>query len=104
MKQLLISIACLCLTLSLWAAWPTTKMITSPSPAKSDWVKVQDDCGKCVMDDVNRKCGKCGGFMAEDGKKGKPVKGSDGHQYYQQGYKCKQCGHPNIYRYRTDKL
>lgn len=56
------------------------------------------------MDDVNRKCGKCGGFMAEDGKKGKPVKGSDGHQYYQQGYKCKQCGHPNIYRYRTDKL
>lgn len=27
------------------------------------WVKVSDPCGKCVINDTDRKCGECGGFM-----------------------------------------
>ena len=27
------------------------------------WVKVSDPCGKCVINDTERKCGECGGSM-----------------------------------------
>lgn len=63
----------------------------------SVWVKVSDPgCNKCVMNDLERKCGKpnCGGFMASVDGTGKYVEGG----YLQYNYKCKKCGHTITYR------
>lgn len=61
----------------------------------SSWVKVSDpDCNKCVMNDIDRKCGKCGGFMESVDGTGKFE--SDGYLKY--NYKCKKCGHVITYK------
>ena len=31
--------------------------------AAGQWVCIQDKCGKCVINDTERECGRCGGFM-----------------------------------------
>ena len=61
--------------------------------AASNWVCVQDTCGKCVINDTDRECGKCGGFM--NGGRNE-VKG----KYLQSTYTCKKCGHKAIYKYK----
>lgn len=62
---------------------------------KSSWVKISDpDCNKCVMNDIDRKCGKCGGFMAQVDGTGKFE--SDGYLKYD--YKCKKCEHTITYK------
>lgn len=62
--------------------------------AKPSWIKVSDSCNKCVMNNIDRICGKCGGFMA--GVDGTTKVESDG--YIKSTYKCKKCGHTIIYK------
>ena len=59
----------------------------------SQWVKVNDSCNKCVMNDSTRKCGKCGGFMES-------VSGTSTYDngYVKSNYKCKKCGHTITYK------
>lgn len=58
------------------------------------WVKVSDSCGRCVMDDINRKCGKCGGFMYSVPGTGSYEKGG----YLKYDYKCSKCDHVITYK------
>lgn len=110
-KVLIILCACLATALCAWAAWPEQKAEShdhlfcsetevgacevTPEPATGGgtWVKVSDSCGKCKMNNTDRICGKCGGFMA----------GVDGTSSYDNGYiksdyKCKKCGHTITYK------
>lgn len=96
-KVIIILCACLATALCAWAAWPNETK--NESASSGVWVKVDDDCGKCVMNDTTRKCGKCKGFMESIGK-AKIVKGSDGKDYVQYTYRCKECGHGITYRNR----
>lgn len=112
MKKILITFcACMATALCAWAAWPEQKSGThdhhlcaesehicgetdvEPATGGGTWVKVSDNCGKCKMNDTDRVCGKCGGFMA----------GVNGTQSYDNGYiksdyKCKKCGHTITYK------
>ena len=71
------------------APMPTTEDQCCHSGLK--WVCVSDDCGKCVINDTERKCGKCGGYM----KSGKDK--VDG-EYVKCTYTCKKCGHSCVYK------
>ena len=68
--------------------------------AASSWVKISDpDCDACVMNDLDRKCGKCAsvgrsGFMAQVDGTGKIIAGN----YIQYDYKCNKCGHTITYK------
>ena len=98
MKKLLIFVS-VCL-MTAFCAWATlAKDAESTSSSSGNWVKVDDDCGKCIMNDTTRKCGKDGGFMESVGR-AKIVKGSDGKEYIQYTYRCKTCGHGITYRNR----
>lgn len=68
---------------------------TAMAAVMSSWVRVQDSCGKCIMNDTTRKCGKCGGFMKSVGE-GKATEGN----YVEYNYKCQNsnCGHTIKYR------
>lgn len=56
------------------------------------WSKVEDSCGKCKITDLERKCGKCGGFMEEG--EGEYVKGG----WIKSPYTCKKCSHSCTYK------
>lgn len=58
------------------------------------WSKVQDDCGKCVINDTTRKCGKCGNSMTSTYLE------RDG-QWIIYKYKCKKCSHSCIYKVKN---
>lgn len=109
MKKLAgIIVVCLVSAIFAWSAWPTTNDLKhqhdnmsegvhsySGQPSdltkNSDWVKISDDCDKCVVNDTDRKCGKCGGFLSE---KCTEVKG--GYIYYT--LTCKICSHNCKYK------
>ena len=77
-------------------SWPNGTTINTPNETQSKWVMVSDpNCGRCVMNDVDRKCGKpnCGGFMAQVDGTGK-FEGD----YLQYDYKCNKCGHTIKYK------
>lgn len=74
-------------------------ILSATAAGGSKWVKVSDpDCNSCVMNDVDRECGKClkkgeKGFMAGvDGTS--KVEGS----YLWSDYKCNKCGHVITYK------
>lgn len=75
-------------------AFMAVTMIVSAAFAASVWIKVSDPCGRCVMNDTTRKCGKCGGFMASVDGTGKSVGGG----FVQYKYQCNKCGHTNVYK------
>ena len=56
------------------------------------WAKVSDPCGKCVINDTTRKCGKCGGFMNSTSSDDLP------DNWVKSTYTCKECGHSCIYK------
>ena len=56
------------------------------------WVCVHDSCGKCVINDIDRKCGLCGGFMKSGKSEWKPG------DWIQSTYTCKKCNHQAIYK------
>lgn len=85
-KFILILSVALVTTLTVWAA--------------SSWIKVDDSCGRCVMNDQDRICGVCAaqgykGFMSGVDGTGKHV-----GDYLQYDYKCNRCGHTITYRNR----
>lgn len=60
--------------------------------AAGQWVCIQDKCGKCVINDTERECGRCGGFMnSGDGE-------YVGNGFVKSTYTCKSCGHAVIYK------
>ncbi|MBO5028872.1 MAG: hypothetical protein J6C59_04575 [Muribaculaceae bacterium] len=67
-------------------------LITSFAAMAMQWSKVEDTCGKCKINDLERKCGKCGGFMESD--QGEIVKGD----WLKSTYTCKKCDHSCIYK------
>lgn len=67
-------------------------LITSFAAMAMQWSKVEDTCGKCKINDLERKCGKCGGFMESD--PGEIVKGD----WLKSTYTCKKCDHSCIYK------
>ena len=56
------------------------------------WAKVSDPCGKCAINDTDRKCGKCGGFMNSTSSDDLP------DNWVKSTYTCKECGHSCIYK------
>ncbi len=56
---------------------------------RSNYIIKHDSCGRCVIDDTNRRCGKCGGFM--EGNKS-VVEGN----YIKTSFTCNDCGHSII--------
>lgn len=78
----------------------TTAIVVSASAAltivTSKWVCVSDpNCGNCIMNDVDRICGKpnCKGFMAGVNGTSKWDNG-----YIKADYKCNKCGHTITYK------
>lgn len=67
-------------------------LITSFTAMAMQWSKVEDTCGKCKITDLERKCGKCGGFMEEG--EGVYVKGG----WIKSPYTCKKCSHSCTYK------
>ena len=103
MKKLLIVLcACLLAGVCTFAAMPKSseKQNGVSSGAGLVFVRVQDDCGKCLFTDTERKCGRCGGFMNSVPYSAKYVKGSDGKNYVQENFKCNKCSHGVTFRYR----
>lgn len=78
-KSLFLFIATALLTISVFAA-------------SKVWYVVSDSCGKCIVDNTNRKCGKCGGFLEQKGAS--RVKGD----FLESTYKCKDCSHTCIFK------
>lgn len=79
-KNLFLFIAtALLLSVSVFAA--------SKGSFKGSWSAVSDSCGKCQVNYIDRVCGKCGGFLEQDGKDN--FKGD----YCETTYKCKDCSH-----------
>lgn len=74
--------------------------LTATAAVGSSWVKISDpDCNSCIMNDVDRKCGKClkegkEGFMAQVDGTGKVVEDN----YLRYDYKCNRCGHVITYK------
>lgn len=60
--------------------------------AGMQWSKVQDTCGKCKINSIDRKCGKCGGFM--NSGQGEYV----GNGWLKSTYTCSKCNHSAIYK------
>lgn len=60
--------------------------------AGMQWSEVQDSCGKCKINDTDRKCGKCGGFMSSSNDK------YLGKGWTQSTYTCGKCSHTAIYK------
>lgn len=69
-------------------------LITSFAAMAMQWSKVEDTCGKCKINDLERKCGKCGGFM-ESGKSEYQTGG-----WLKSPYTCKECKHSCTYKCR----
>ena len=61
--------------------------------AMKGWHVINDSgCNKCVITDVERKCGKCGGFLESKKKKKSNTKGVS----YEATFTCKKCKHSAI--------
>lgn len=70
-------------------------LITSFAAMAMQWSKVEDSCEKCTINDTERKCGKCGGFM-ESGE-GEYQTGG----WFKYTYTCKDCKHSCTYKFRS---
>jgi len=55
------------------------------------WSKVEDTCGKCKINDIERKCGKCGGFMNSSNDR-------ITNGWLISTYTCNKCRHSAIYK------
>lgn len=77
-KRLFLFIATALLTISVFAA-------------SRAWYVVSDSCRKCQVNDTVRKCGKCGGFLDQQGES-RP-KGD----FLESTYKCRDCSHTCIF-------
>lgn len=60
--------------------------------SKGSWSVVSDSCGKCQVNNIDRVCGKCSGFLEQDGKDN--FKGD----YCETTYKCKDCSHTCVFK------
>lgn len=80
---------------SMTCAAANEVVASSNASSGAKWVKVNDSCGRCVINDTTRKCGKCGGFMSEVRGSSKVV-----GDYVQANYRCKECGHSCTYKRR----
>lgn len=60
--------------------------------ASKTWYMVNDSCNNCKVNFVDRECGKCGGFLKQDGKD--EVRGG----FLITTYKCKDCSHTCIFK------
>lgn len=80
MKKLFFSFAAVTIAMAAYAM------------ATGEYKIVSDSCGKCVLTEKVRKCGKCGGFM-NDRYSGKQ---KDGWAFYDA--KCKDCPHAAEYK------
>lgn len=67
-------------------------LITSLSVMAMQWSKVSDSCGKCKINDTERKCGECGGYM--NSGKDQYVPGG----WLKSTYTCKECSHSCVYK------
>lgn len=67
-------------------------LITSFSMMAMQWSEMEDSCEKCKINDVDRKCGKCGGFMNSD--EGVYLPGG----WVKNTYTCKICNHSCTYK------
>lgn len=73
-KSLLLLIAASIITISAFAA-------------SGVWYRVSDSCNKCVVNDIDRICGKCKGFLNQDGES------ENKGDYLESKYKCNNCPH-----------
>lgn len=77
---------------SLFLFIATTLLTISVFAASGVWYVVSDSCGKCLVNYVDRKCGKCGGSLEQKGAS-RP-KGN----FLESTYKCKDCHHTCIFK------
>ena len=61
------------------------------------WIKVSDECGKCVISDLEYTCGKCGSGMSSSSK------WDNKQEYLIYTFKCKDrnkkdCTHSCVYK------
>lgn len=62
---------------------------TAVFAAGGSWKVIDDpDCNKCVINNVDRKCGNCGGFLTS-GK----METSDKGYIYECTFTCSTCSH-----------
>lgn len=84
-KNLFLFIAtALLLSVSVFAA--------SKGSLKGSWSAVSDSCEKCVVNYIDRKCGKCGGFLEQEGKE--KLEGD----FSESTFKCKDCSHTCVFK------
>ena len=76
------------------AAFFVAVLATFAATVASQLIRVEDSCGRCVINDDERKCGKCGGFMKIEEGVVKP------EYWILYTYKCKDCGHTAIFKDR----
>lgn len=60
--------------------------------SKGSWYVVSDSCGKCQVNYIDRVCGKCEGFLQQEGKS--KVEG----KYLVSTFKCKKCSHTCVFK------
>lgn len=65
---------------------------TSKGSLKGSWSAVSDSCGKCQVNYIDRVCGKCEGFLQQEGKS--KVEG----KYLVSTFKCKKCSHTCVFK------
>lgn len=65
--------------------------------AGMSWERMSDqNCGRCKMNDTERVCGRCGGFMASKGG-ANYVPGT--RAQYEEWFECNDCHHQSKWRY-----
>lgn len=65
---------------------------TSKGSLKGTWFMVSDSCKKCVVNNIDRKCGECGGFLESQGEI--KLEGDFGESTF----KCKDCSHTCVFK------
>lgn len=67
--------------------------------AANHYTCIQDSCGKCYVNETERVCGKCGGWL--DSQDSKSIPGADcaKEPCVQAWFKCKKCGHQSKWKW-----
>lgn len=77
---------------SLFLFIVTAILTVSAFAASRSWYVVSDSCKKCQVNSIDRKCGKCEGFLMQYGNS--KVEG----KFLVSPFKCKECSHKCIFK------